>query len=57
MTGSNQACDEDAAKKGYTPAYFAQKHRISLRIARALIDQFGADRDALNEAARHIRKV
>lgn len=44
-------------KKGYSPAYFAQKHRISLPMARALIAQFGDDREALNQAAQYIRKV
>jgi len=43
-------------KKGYSAAYFAQKHGISLPIARALIEQFGDDRDALNEAAGYIGK-
>ena len=46
-----------ANEKGYSAAYFAQKHRISLPIARALIEQFGDDRAALNEAARQSRKV
>jgi hypothetical protein len=44
-------------KKGYALAYFAQKHRISLPMARALIEQFGDDRTALNRAAQNIRKV
>ena len=44
-------------KKGYSPAYFAQKHRISLPMARALIEQFGDDRNALNEAVQYIRRV
>jgi len=57
VTNSGQAGGKVAAKKGYAVAYFAQKHRISLRIARALIEQFGDDREALNEAAKHIRKV
>ena len=48
---------EGARKKGYSPEYFAQKHRISLPMARALIAQFGDDREALNQAAHHIRKV
>jgi hypothetical protein len=49
--------DKPRGKKGYSATYFAQKHRISLPIARALIEQYGDDREALNEAARHIRKV
>jgi len=58
VTNSGQAGGKVAAKnKGYTVDYFAQKHRISLPIARALIEQFGDDREALNEAAKHIRKV
>lgn len=46
-----------ANKNGYAPAYFAQKHRMSLRMARALIEQYADDRPALNQAAQHIRKV
>ena len=57
MADSDSRRPEGAKKKGYSPAYFAQKHRISLPIARALIDQFGDDRAALNQAAQHIRKV
>jgi len=58
VAGSDDTKPEAATnQKGYAPAYFAQKHRISLRIARALIKQFGNDRAALNEAAQYIRKV
>jgi predicted N-acyltransferase len=56
MTSSGNS-GESPKKKGYEPAYFAQKHRISLPIARALIEQFGDDREALNQAAQYIRKV
>lgn len=57
MTDSDDSKSRGPKKKGYSPAYFSQKHRISLPIARALIEQFGDDRDALNQAAQHIRKV
>lgn len=58
MTNSGKADGKSAENnKGYAVAYFAQKHRISLPIARALIEQYGDDRKALNEAAKHIRKV
>ena len=57
MTNSGEAGSKGAVKKGYAVAYFAQKHRISLPIARALIEQFGDDRDALNEAAKLFRNV
>ena len=57
MTSSGGSDRKSPAKKGYAVAYFAQKHRISLPIARALIEQFGDDREALNQAAQHIRKV
>ena len=57
MTSSGDSDGKGPTKKGYKVAYFAQKHRISLPIARALIEQFGDDREALNQAAQHIRKV
>jgi len=58
MTDQGAAGDKKGARmKGYAVAYFAQKHRISLSFARALIEQYGDDRKALNEAAKHIRKV
>jgi hypothetical protein len=57
MAKSGNAKAEGAKKKGYSPEYFAQKHRISLPIARALIAQFGDDRAALNEAVQYIRRV
>jgi len=57
MADTDARRPEGLKKKGYSPAYFAQKHRISLPIARALIEQFGDDRDALNQAAQYIRKV
>jgi hypothetical protein len=57
MAGSRNRKNDDVNRRGYSPEYFAQKHRISLPIARALIEQFGEDREALNQAAQHIRKV
>ena len=57
MALSRNRKSEDVKMRGYSPEYFAQKHRISLPIARALIEQFGEDREALNQAAKHIRKV
>jgi len=58
MTDFGETGDKGTAKKrGYAVAYFAQKHRISLPFARALIEQYGDDREALNEAAKYIRKV
>ena len=57
MAGSRNRKNDDVNRRGYSPEYFAQKHRISRPIARALIEQFGEDREALNQAAQHIRKV
>ena len=37
--------------QGYEVTYFARKHRISRRDARALIRAHGHDRDRLNAAA------
>ena len=57
MADSDSRKADRTKKKGYSPAYFAQKHRISLPMARALIEQFGDDRNALNEAVQYIRRV
>jgi len=45
------------AGRGYNLAYFAQKHRISLGLARALLERYADDRVALNAAARELRKT
>jgi len=58
MTDGNEGAPKTSTKrKGYSLAYFAQKHRISIPMARALIEHFGDDRDALNHAADLIRRT
>jgi hypothetical protein len=62
MKGEPAMSDQASAisktdERGYNVEYFAQKHRISIRLARALIEQFGDDRIALNTAAKNLRRT
>jgi hypothetical protein len=51
MSVSNGA---PAPDKPYDPVALAKKHRISVEDAKAIVDQYGADRKAADKAARRI---
>jgi hypothetical protein len=51
MSDNNSASAPD---KAYDPVTLAKKHRISVEDAKAIVDEYGADRKAADKAARRI---
>ena len=43
-----------APDKPYDPITLAKKHRISVEDAKAIVEQYGADKKAADKAARRI---